>query len=142
MDNLKFMLRALEVSKKALPLCLPNPPVGCVLVKAGDIIAEGFTQSIGGHHAEVQAFNQYAGSLEYVTAYVTLEPCAFEGRTPSGAKMIASTNIFKVVVAMQDNDIRNNGKGIQLLRDNGIDVDVGIGRDQVNEFIKQYLGKS
>src|SRR6187431_2563708 len=96
----RFMLRALEVSKNALPHCKPNPPVGCVLVKNGEISSEGFTQPIGGNHAEVEAFNAYKGSLENVTAYVTLEPCAFIGRTPACATMLARSGIQHVVVAM------------------------------------------
>jgi len=142
MTDLQFMLRALEVSKKALPHCIPNPPVGCVLVKNGSIVAEGFTQPIGGNHAEVEAFNKYSGSLENVIAYVTLEPCAFEGRTPSCAKMLASSNISKVVVAMKDHDHRNNGKGLSILINNGIEVEVGIAAVEVDEFIAQYLGQS
>lgn len=142
MSDIQFMLQALEVSKKALPNCIPNPPVGCVLVKNGKVISEGFTQPIGGNHAEVEAMNQYSGSLESVVAYVTLEPCAFEGRTPSCAKMLASTQITKVVVALKDFDPRNNGKGIEILINSGIKVDIGIAEKEVSKFITQYLGKS
>ncbi len=73
----KYMLRALEVSRKALPDCVPNPPVGCVLVKDNLVLSEGFTQAIGGNYAEVEALNAYKGSTDGVTAYVTLEPCSF-----------------------------------------------------------------
>jgi pyrimidine deaminase RibD-like protein len=142
MFDIKFMLRALEVSKRALPNCIPNPPVGCVLVKNGEIVSEGFTQPIGGNHAEVEAINGYSGSLNNVTAYVTLEPCAFEGRTPSCAKMLASSKISKVVVALKDLDPRNNGKGIKTLIYSGIQVDVGIAETEVSEFINKYLGQS
>lgn len=58
----KYMLKALEVSKLAIPDCFPNPPVGCVLVKKDSVVAEGFTQKIGGNHAEVQALNAYSGN--------------------------------------------------------------------------------
>ena len=71
----KFMLEALEVSKQALLHCEPNPPVGCVLVKNGQIVSKGFTQAIGGSHAEVEALNAHSGELSGITAYVTLEPC-------------------------------------------------------------------
>jgi len=142
MDDLYFMLQALEVSKNALPNCIPNPPVGCVLVKDNRIISQGFTQKIGGNHAEVEAIQNYSGSLEGVVAYVTLEPCAFSGRTPSCAKMLASTKISRVVVAVNDIDPRNNGKGIQVLIDNGIKVDIGVASEDVSEFIVPYLGKS
>jgi pyrimidine deaminase RibD-like protein len=142
MDDLYFMLQALEVSKNALPNCIPNPPVGCVLVKDNRIISQGFTQKIGGNHAEVEAIKNYSGSLEGVVAHVTLEPCAFSGRTPSCAKMLASTKISRVVVAVNDIDPRNNGKGIQVLIDNGIKVDIGVASEDVSEFIEPYLGKS
>jgi pyrimidine deaminase RibD-like protein len=142
MSDIQFMLRALEVSKRALPNCIPNPPVGCVLVKNGEIVSEGFTQPIGGNHAEVEAINGYSGSLNNVIAYVTLEPCAFEGRTPSCAKMLASSKISKVVVALKDLDPRNNGKGIKTLIYSGIQVDVGIAETEVSEFINKYLGQS
>lgn len=142
MTDEEFMLRALEVSHKALPNCLPNPPVGCVLVKNGNIISEGYTQEIGGNHAEVEAINHYSGSLENVIAFVTLEPCAFEGRTPSCAAMLASTNISKVVVAIKDFDPRNNSKGLEILINSGIKIEVGIAETQVRKFITQYLGQS
>jgi pyrimidine deaminase RibD-like protein len=142
MNDVQFMLHALELSKKALPNCIPNPPVGCVLVKDGEVVAEGFTQVIGGNHAEVEAINQLPGSLDNVIAYVTLEPCAFEGRTPSCAKMIASLGLTKVVVAITDPDPRNAGKGIEILRSNGVTVEVGVAKEEVEQFITKYLGKS
>ncbi|OZG75026.1 hypothetical protein BTA51_01085 [Hahella sp. CCB-MM4] len=137
-----FMLRALEVSKKALPLCKPNPPVGCVLVRGGRIVSEGYTQPIGGNHAEVEAIKAFKGALEGLTAYVTLEPCSFVGRTPACAVLLADTGIKKVVVAMLDPDPRNNGTGIQILRDSGIDVHIGLCQEEVSQFLTPYLGKS
>ncbi|MDF1645211.1 MAG: bifunctional diaminohydroxyphosphoribosylaminopyrimidine deaminase/5-amino-6-(5-phosphoribosylamino)uracil reductase RibD [Pseudomonadales bacterium] len=142
MNHSDFMLLALNASKNALPACIPNPPVGCVLVKNGEVLTEGFTQSIGGNHAEAEAINKYSGSLDGVTAYVTLEPCAFEGRTPSCAKMLAGSNISKVVVAVTDPDPRNNGKGIYILKASGVEVMVGVAQEPVMEFIAQYLGQS
>ena len=142
MSDEQFMLRALEVSKQALPDCLPNPPVGYVLVKKGNIVAEGFTQRIGGNHVEVEAINRYSGELDNVTAYVTLEPCSFEGRTPSCARLLSSTPIERVVVSILDKDPRNSGKGIQILRDADIDVRVGVAETEVTKFITQFLGNS
>ena len=140
--NEKFMLRALELSRNALPRCIPNPPVGCVLVRNGNIVAEGFTQAIGGNHAEVEAFNAYNGSMDDVTAYVTLEPCSFVGRTPACASMLVNSGIKNVVVAMLDPDPRNSGKGIQILQQAGINVEVGLCEKKVAEFLTPYLGKS
>ncbi len=138
----KFMLRALELSQNALPNCIPNPPVGCVLAKNGSIIAEGYTQAVGGNHAEVEAINLYSGSMEGVTAYVTLEPCSFVGRTPACANTLVNSGIKNVVVAMLDPDLRNNGKGIEILKRAGVSVHVGLCEGQVSAFLEPYLGNS
>ncbi|CAM2883216.1 bifunctional diaminohydroxyphosphoribosylaminopyrimidine deaminase/5-amino-6-(5-phosphoribosylamino)uracil reductase RibD [Moritella viscosa] len=141
LNDEQFMLRALELSKLALPHCRPNPPVGCVLVKNNRIVSEGFTQAPGQHHAEAQAIAQYNNSLEEVTAYVTLEPCSFVGRTPSCAHSLVGRNIKRVVVAVIDPDPRNSGKGITVLTDAGTDVDIGVCQREVSEFITPYLLK-
>ncbi|BAJ04052.1 bifunctional diaminohydroxyphosphoribosylaminopyrimidine deaminase/5-amino-6-(5-phosphoribosylamino)uracil reductase RibD [Shewanella violacea] len=138
----KFMLRALKLSQTALPECQPNPPVGCVLVLDDQVIAEGYTQKIGGNHAEMEALNAYDGSMGLVTAYVTLEPCSFVGRTPACASTLVKSGIKRVVVAILDPDLRNNGKGIQTLEKEGIKVDIGVASKEVSEFLSPYLGKS
>lgn len=138
--NEKFMLAALTLSRRALPHCRPNPPVGCVLVKKGKIVAQGYTQAIGGEHAEVQAIGACKVSLAEVTAYVTLEPCAFEGRTPSCAKMLAVSGIKHVVIAMLDPDRRNNGKGVEILKAASIQVDLSVCFEEVSHFLTPYLG--
>jgi pyrimidine deaminase RibD-like protein len=140
--NQEFMQRALEISRNALPECQPNPPVGCVLVKDDRIVSEGHTQAIGGNHAEVEALNGYDGSLENVTAYVTLEPCSFVGRTPACAVTLVNSGIKKVVVAMLDPDPRNSGRGIDILNQAGVEVEVGVCGDEVRAFLTPYLGKS
>ncbi len=136
------MRQALAISQRALPECQPNPPVGCVLVKGETIVAQGYTQAIGHDHAEVQALKAYQGDLHGVTAYVTLEPCSFVGRTPACAMTLAHSGIRHVVVAMLDPDPRNNGRGIELLRQAGIEVEVGILAHEVMPFLSNYLGKS
>ena len=137
-----FMRRALHVSQFALPECEPNPPVGCVLVKDNQIVAEGWTQAVGSDHAEVQALKHYGGTMEGVTAFVTLEPCAFVGRTPACAKTLVESGIEHVVVAIHDPDSRNNGAGIALLEQAGVHVDVGVCSEEVRAFITPYLGRS
>ncbi|CAG23525.1 bifunctional diaminohydroxyphosphoribosylaminopyrimidine deaminase/5-amino-6-(5-phosphoribosylamino)uracil reductase RibD [Photobacterium profundum] len=137
-----FMLRALQISKSALPDCTPNPPVGCVLVKNDFIVSEGFTQAIGGNHAEVQALNSYSGSTENITAYVTLEPCSYVGRTPACANTLINSGIKRVVVSMLDPDPRNSGKGVKILEQAGVQVEIGLCNDQVIHFLAPYLGKS
>lgn len=140
--NQKFMRRALEISRNALPECQPNPPVGCVLVKDNKVVSEGHTQAIGGNHAEVEALNGYKGSFENVTAYVTLEPCSFVGRTPACAVTLVNAGIKKVVVAMLDPDPRNSGLGIDILKQAGVEVEIGVCGDEVSAFLSPYLGKA
>ena len=140
--NQQYMLRALEVSRQALPDCQPNPPVGCVLVKNGEVVSVGYTLKVGGNHAEVEALNSYNGEMEGVTAYVTLEPCSFVGRTPACANTLVKAGIKHVVVAMLDPDPRNNGRGVAILESNSVRVDVGLCQAQVSAFLTPYLGKS
>ncbi|MFS1438990.1 MULTISPECIES: bifunctional diaminohydroxyphosphoribosylaminopyrimidine deaminase/5-amino-6-(5-phosphoribosylamino)uracil reductase RibD [unclassified Shewanella] len=138
----KFMLQALKLSQSALPQCQPNPPVGCVLVRDEQVISQGYTQKIGGNHAEIEALNACVGDLSTVTAYVTLEPCSFVGRTPACASALVKSGIKRVVVACLDPDPRNSGKGIQMLMNKRIEVDIGVASKEVSEFLKPYLGRS
>lgn len=138
-QEMGFMQRALTLSYQALPACRPNPPVGCVLVKEGKIVSEGFTQPPGLHHAEAMALANYDLPLNDVTAYVTLEPCSFVGRTPSCAHTLVEKGIKRVVVATLDPDPRNSGKGIEVLKQAGIEVSVGLCEQEVFDFISPYL---
>ena len=138
-QEMVFMQRALALSHQALPACRPNPPVGCVLVKAGQIVSEGFTQPPGLHHAEAMALANYDFPLNEVIAYVTLEPCSFVGRTPSCAHTLVEKGIKRVVVATLDPDPRNSGKGIDVLKPAGIEVSVGLCEQEVFDFISPYL---
>lgn len=136
------MRLALEEGRKALPACLPNPPVGCVLVRDGRVIASGFTQPPGQHHAEAMAIARVPGALTDVTAYVTLEPCSFHGRTPSCAKGLVARGIGRVVVAMLDPDPRNAGAGIDILRAAGVDVEVGVLEQDARRDMGPHLALS
>ena len=138
-ESTEFMQAALFEGKKALPFCLPNPPVGCVLVKDGNIIAWGHTQAPGKHHAEAMALAQVSGDLDRVVAYVTLEPCSFQGRTPSCAKALVASGIKRVIVAMLDPDPRNAGAGIHILKAGGIDVSVGLLEREAYLDLAPYL---
>ena len=134
-----FMTAALAEGRKALPKCLPNPPVGCVLVRAGEIIARGHTQPPGQFHAEAMALSQVAGSLKDVTAFVTLEPCAFHGRTPSCARALVEKKIRAVFVALIDPHPKNRGRGIHILQNAGIPVQVGLLREEAEKDMRPYL---
>ena len=140
--NQQYMLQALEASRQALPDCQPNPPVGCVLVRNDKVVSVGYTQKVGGNHAEVEALNGYDSETDGVTAYVTLEPCSFVGRTPACANTLVKAGVKHVVVAMLDPDPRNNGRGVAILESHGVKVDVGLCQEQVSAFLTPYLGKS
>jgi len=137
-----FMQAALAEGRRALPACLPNPPVGCVLVRGGRIVARGHTQPPGNPHAEAGALAQLGpadGPLDDVTAFVTLEPCAFHGRTPSCARTLVERGVRTVFVAMLDPDPRNDGQGIALLRDGGVAVTLGLLEAEARADLGPYL---
>ncbi|MEH1796776.1 deaminase [Nostoc sp.] len=110
MDEI-FMLAALAQSRKALPECLPNPPVGCVIVDTQKIVAQGYTQVPGKDRAEADALKQIQGkAFNFLKMYVTLEPCSFHGRTPACALAIAEDcRIHEIYVSLVDPDPRNKG---------------------------------
>ncbi|MCI5850227.1 MAG: bifunctional diaminohydroxyphosphoribosylaminopyrimidine deaminase/5-amino-6-(5-phosphoribosylamino)uracil reductase RibD [Sutterellaceae bacterium] len=125
----KYMRIALELSAKGRPLSPPNPAVGCVMVKDGRVIAEGFTQKAGGHHAEIEALldaERRGQSVEGATAYVTLEPCSHYGRTPPCAKALIEHRLGRVVAAMKDPNPRVAGRGLAMLEAAGIPTACGV----------------
>ena len=137
-----FMREALLEGRKAISKCKPNPPVGCILVRDGEIIAKGHTNEPTKPHAEAMALNQIKGSLENVTAFVTLEPCSFHGRTPSCANELVKRNIKKVFVGMLDPHPKNNGAGINMLVDAGVQVELGILEAEALDDLQPYLFKA
>ena len=138
----RFMALALIEGRKALPGCLPNPPVGCVLVQEGRVIAAGYTNPPGKPHAEAMALAQVTGDLSDVTAFVTLEPCSFHGRTPSCALELVARKIGQVHIAMLDPDPRNNGAGVRILQRAGIEVSVGLLADEAREELGPHLARA
>jgi len=130
-DDINFMARAIRLAKRGQYTTHPNPRVGCVIVKDGKIIGEGYHQKAGQPHAEINALRGVAnGDTKGATAYVTLEPCSHTGKTPPCANALIESEISHVVIAMQDPNPQVAGQGIQRLRDAGIIVDVGILEDQ------------
>ncbi len=127
-EDYQYMARAITLAKKGRYTTSPNPCVGCVIVSQGQIIGEGFHIQAGGPHAEINALNQAkkAGhSPEGATAYVTLEPCSHTGKTPPCASALIEAKVAKVVVGMQDPNPLVSGRGIEMLRDAGIEVYTG-----------------
>ncbi|KRQ87555.1 Riboflavin biosynthesis protein RibD [Caloramator mitchellensis] len=138
----KYMRRALELAKKGAGFTNPNPLVGAVIVKEGRIIGEGYHQIYGSHHAEVNAFRNAIEDVKGATMYVTLEPCSHFGKTPPCANAIVEKGIKKVVVAMEDPNPEVSGRGIKILRDNGIEVITGVLEEEsrkLNEIFIKYI---
>ena len=128
-DDEAFMRRALELAAMAMNHATPNPRVGCVLVRDGAIIAEGFTQRPGEPHAEAHAIKNARSkgiNLDGATAYVTLEPCNHFGKTPPCTEALVGCGIKRVVAAMEDPNPMVGGTGHTRLREAGIDVRVGL----------------
>ncbi len=134
-NDIPLMARAIALAKKGWFTTAPNPRVGCVLAKDGEIIAEGWHQRAGGPHAEIAALQQVE-SAHGATCYVTLEPCSHQGRTGPCCDALISAGVSRVVVAMQDPNPVVSGKGIEKMRAAGIDVVVGVLSDQA-ELLNQ-----
>lgn len=135
----KYMNRALDLAELAKGRTSPNPLVGCVIVKNDEIIGEGYHQKAGTPHAEVHALQAAGAEAFGATAYVTLEPCAHFGRTPPCANALVEAGVSRVVVAMLDPNPLVAGKGIQILKENGIQVEVGLEEERAKELNKFFL---
>jgi diaminohydroxyphosphoribosylaminopyrimidine deaminase/5-amino-6-(5-phosphoribosylamino)uracil reductase len=122
-----FMARALQLARRGMYTTDPNPRVGCVIVKDGKIIGEGWHERAGEPHAEVNALNQ-AGKIQAHSAgvYLTLEPCCHQGRTPPCTQALIKAGVTRVVAAMHDPNPHVAGKGAKELESHGIRVDVGL----------------
>ena len=120
----EYMARALQLARQGLYTTMPNPTVGCVLVRDGIVIGEGFTSPAGGPHAEINALAQVEDARG-ATAYVTLEPCAHHGRTPPCAEALIKASIKRVVAAIRDPNPRVNGGGFAILEAAGIETACG-----------------
>lgn len=120
------MSRALQLAERGLFGTDPNPRVGCVIARDGRVIAEGWHQRAGEAHAEPRALQALGAEARGATAYVTLEPCSHQGRTPSCATALIEAGIARVVAAGKDPNPEVNGQGIERLRTAGIQVDTGL----------------
>jgi len=133
------MRAALTLAARGLGQVAPNPAVGCVLVRDGLVVGRGWTQPGGRPHAETEALKRAGKPAAGATAYVTLEPCAHHGKTPPCAEALIEAGVGRVVAAMEDPDPRVAGKGLAMLREAGIAVDVGVCREQAERLNAGFL---
>lgn len=135
----EFMAHAIRLAKRGLYTTSPNPRVGCVLVKHGEIIGEGFHLRAGEGHAEVNALAVAGEQAHGATAYVTLEPCSHYGRTPPCAEALTRAGVARVVAAMVDPNPQVSGRGMRMLADAGIDIADGLLEDQARELNPGFI---
>jgi diaminohydroxyphosphoribosylaminopyrimidine deaminase/5-amino-6-(5-phosphoribosylamino)uracil reductase len=135
------MSRALELARLGFGKVSPNPMVGCIIVCNGKIIGEGFHQQYGGPHAEVNAINSVKDKklLSESTVYVSLEPCAHFGKTPPCANLLVEHQVKKVIVSNVDPNPLVSGKGIEILRNAGIEVEAGLLEQDGLELNKRFF---
>jgi diaminohydroxyphosphoribosylaminopyrimidine deaminase/5-amino-6-(5-phosphoribosylamino)uracil reductase len=128
----KFMREALRLARRGLGQTRPNPAVGCVLVKNGRILARGWHRRAGQPHAEVEALRalKNPASARGATAYVTLEPCSTQGRTPPCTRALIDAGLSRVILGATDPNPRHRGRGFRLLRRGGLEVVAGVLADE------------
>lgn len=138
-QDVAFMQLALDLAKQGEFTTTPNPSVGCVLVKDGEVVGKGFHAKAGEPHAEVIALREAGENARGATAYVTLEPCSHFGRTPPCAKGLVEAGVSKVIAAMCDPNPQVAGKGLQILSDAGIESAVGLLEENAEQLNKGFL---
>lgn len=136
----EFMARALQLARRGLETTTPNPRVGCVLMRDGVVIGEGWHERAGGPHAEVRAL-AVAGSAAGATAYVTLEPCSHHGRTPPCADALIAAGVARVVAAMEDPNPQVAGEGLARLAAAGISTASGLLAAEARELNLGFVSR-
>jgi diaminohydroxyphosphoribosylaminopyrimidine deaminase/5-amino-6-(5-phosphoribosylamino)uracil reductase len=139
MSDERFMQRALDLAARGLGETNPNPVVGCVVVRGGRVVGEGYHRRAGGAHAEVVALRRAGDRARDATLYVTLEPCAHTGRTPPCAPLVARAGVGRVVVAVADPNPRVSGRGLRQLRAEGIPVTTGVLGERATLLNERFL---
>ncbi|MRT47965.1 bifunctional diaminohydroxyphosphoribosylaminopyrimidine deaminase/5-amino-6-(5-phosphoribosylamino)uracil reductase RibD [Raoultella sp. RIT712] len=139
MHDEMYMARALKLAQRGRFTTHPNPNVGCVIVKNGEIVGEGFHYRAGEPHAEVHALRMAGEQARGATAYVTLEPCSHHGRTPPCCEALIAAGVTRVVAAMQDPNPQVAGRGLYRLQQEGIDVSHGLMMNEAEALNKGFL---
>lgn len=135
----KYMMRALTLAKKGLGKTQPNPVVGCVIVKNGVIIGEGWHKRAGGPHAEVHALTMAGDAARDADVYVTLEPCSHTGKTPPCCEALIRAGVKRVVAGMGDPNPLVNGKGLRALKKAGIETICGVREEECRAINRPFL---
>ncbi len=138
----KYMWLALDLARQGMGRTSPNPMVGAVIVKDGEILGTGYHQKAGTHHAEIYALNVAGERAQGATLYVTLEPCAHFGRTPPCTEKIIQAGLKRVVISMVDPNPLVSGSGVAALKEAGIKVKEGVLEDKaqkLNEIFLKYI---
>ncbi len=136
-----FMAKALRLAEKGRYTARPNPMVGCVLVKEGHIVGEGWHRSPGEPHAEIHALNNAAERAKGATAYVTLEPCCHHGRTGPCTEALIKAGIVRVICATQDPFSAVSGRGISQLKEAGLAVSTGLLATQAEALNRGFIAR-
>ncbi len=133
------MSRALALAARGRDTSTPNPSVGCVIVKDGRIVGEGWHVRAGEAHAEAKALASATESPAGATVYLTLEPCSHHGRTPPCAEALVAAGVGRVVAALEDPNPQVQGRGAARLREAGIAVDIGLMAAEAEEAHRGFL---
>jgi diaminohydroxyphosphoribosylaminopyrimidine deaminase / 5-amino-6-(5-phosphoribosylamino)uracil reductase len=136
-----YMARALRLARHGLTSTHPNPRVGCVIVRDGEIVGEGWHVRAGEPHAEIFALREAGARARGAAMYVTLEPCCHHGRTPPCVDALMVAGIARVVIAMQDPNAKVAGKGIAQLRSAGMVVDVGVLQQEAEALNRGFMSR-
>ena len=139
MSDAVYMARSLALAALGRGRTAPNPMVGCVIVGPDGVLAEGWHHAPGQAHGEVDALSKVGGRAPGATLYVNLEPCCHYGRTPPCTDAVLASGVRRVVVAMVDPDSRVSGRGLQILRNAGLQVEVGLMEAEARRLNAAYL---
>lgn len=138
-EDYRFMAQAIALAERGLYTTQPNPRVGCVIVNHDDVVGTGWHQKAGGDHAEIIALKMAGDHARGATCYVTLEPCCHQGRTGPCDKALIAAGVKRVVIATEDPNPQVFGQGVAKLKTTGIDVDLGLLREQAMRLNKGFI---
>lgn len=142
MDDARFLKRTLTLAKRGAGAVNPNPMVGCVIVKNGKVIGEGYHKKFGGPHAEVEAINSASESVEGADVYVNLEPCSYHGKTPPCSDLLIEKKVGRVIYGMNDPNPLVSGKGLEQLKNAGVALTGPLLQNEctsLNKFFIKYI---